>query len=99
MRNPDAPRSKLIEEGDGIFEDLFGELRSEETPGEDDSYGLYLGSGLFMAGSLRGGYRREDSFGLTGDDRREMGEPGIRLEALADLLPGLKVFAQLAGTG
>jgi len=88
-------RTDWVEEANGLFAELFGELKSDDVIGEDAGY-RQIGSRVFMSGSVRPIARVEDSFSLLegGDELLSVGEPSARLELMAALGNGVRVFAQ-----
>ncbi|MEZ4422013.1 MAG: alginate export family protein [Gemmatimonadota bacterium] len=83
------------EEAGGMFAELFGEMKADDMIGDDPGY-RQVGHHLFFSGSVRPIARVERGFGLAAgaDDIFSVGEPSIRLEGMAVLPEGMRLFAQ-----
>ena len=82
-----------IETDNGLFTELFGVLKADESLGDDGGY-HQLGSRVLLSGSLRPIVRvRDNSLDGVAPDRRGVSEPSARLEMLVTL-PGVNLFAQ-----
>ena len=85
----------IIPANNGMFDELFGEMRSDDLIGDESGYHS-IGDAVLFSGSLRSIARLEDSYSLApgSDDLVGVGEPSARVEVLAMLPGGFRLFTQ-----
>ncbi len=82
-----------------IAQDLFADLKADDQQGDAMGYRFHVGSRLFLSGSARHIYRRENSFTLEESAEEGFSEPSARLEWLGLVSDNVKLFGQLRFQG